>query len=97
MAGGVLQHVVEEADSPRNGEKNPPGEVDGCRDLGLLGLARNRGLPLQENPRAHSLRHRNRAFISFSPAVKGRAGATSGCWIHWRECNGCKCNAYTLN
>src|ERR1043166_5244808 len=71
MACKLLQHVVEEADAGRDVELSGAVEVDGCGNVGLLGLARDGGLPLQSSPLGCSLRRRNRAFISLGLAVKG--------------------------
>src|SRR6478609_4608308 len=74
MTRELLQHVVEEADAGRYVALAGAVEIDGRRDVGLLGLARDGGLPLQSRPLGPSLgpslRRRNRAFISLSPAVK---------------------------
>src|ERR1700693_5485030 len=70
MARELLQHMVEEADAGRDVELAGAVEVDGRRGLGLLGLAREGALPLKSRPLGRSLRRRNRAFISLSPAVK---------------------------
>src|SRR5665647_320794 len=69
MPGKLLQHVIEEADTGRHVECARAVEIDGGRDLGLLGLAGNGRLPLQISPLRLSLPRRNRAFISLSPAV----------------------------
>src|SRR5215210_3562433 len=69
MAGELLQHVVEEADPGRDIEHAGAVEIDRRRDLGLLGLAGNRRLPLQLSPLRLTLPHLDRAFISLSPAV----------------------------
>src|SRR5919201_4070174 len=75
MACKLLQHVVEETDAGRDVELAGAVEVDGRGYVGLLGLARDGGLPLQSCPRGCSLRRRNRAFISLSLAVKGPRAA----------------------
>ena len=55
MAGELLQHVVEEADAGRDVVGAGAVEIDGGRDLGLLGLARDGRLPLHEiSPPAQS-------------------------------------------
>src|SRR5262245_8699229 len=78
MACELLQHVIEEADPRGDIELAGAVEIDRRRDLGLLGVARNRGLPLQRSPRALNLHDRNRAFISLSPAVKGPRPGLAG-------------------
>src|ERR1700682_5324089 len=90
MARKLLQHVVEEADAGRDVALAGAVEVDGRGDVGLLGFARDSCLPLQSSPLGHSLRRRNRAFISLSPAVKdppSRAPLPVSSQL------GCNCNA----
>ncbi len=86
MAGELLQHVVEKADAGRDVELAGAVEVDGGRDLGLLGLAGNGRLALQMSPLRLYLPRRNRAFISLDPAVpephpaaRGPYDPQSGC------------------
>src|SRR5947209_13807832 len=43
MAGDLLQHVVEEADSRRNARRPGTVEADADRNCRLVGLARDRG------------------------------------------------------
>ena len=76
VAGQLLQHVIEKADAGRDVVGARAVEIDGRGDLGLLGLARDRGLPLHGiSPPARRIANRlislaggqpsARAFISF--------------------------------
>src|SRR6185369_6328556 len=54
VAGELLQHVIQETDAGRDFRPAGAVEIDGNRDLGLLGLARHRSLPHRPNPSIRS-------------------------------------------